>query len=128
VKKRILLLSIIAIIFVVGCGSPPKEITDTARDMAINSITQHEEVRDAAVEQKGADVSLVIIVDYSTSPDRARQLGDNFVRLVKTFSEDESPQKEVGTGIYNYLVGVYYPNIEEVVLGAKDKTSPHITW
>ena len=79
--------------------------------------------------QKGDRLSLVLIVSSATSLTRAKALGDNFIRLVKTFSKDEpNPTKEIGRGVYSYLIGVYTPSEREIVMGAKVEFSPHITW
>lgn len=51
-------------------------------------------------------MNLVIIANAAINEEYAKELADSFVRIVKTFSEDESPGKEIGAGIYNYLVGV----------------------
>ena len=86
------------------------------------------EVLDAAVSQEGTDVSLVIIVRSATNKGRAEQLGDNFVRLAKTFSPDSSPGRSIGTGMYNYVIGVYYPNEKKLAAGAKARNATKISW
>jgi hypothetical protein len=47
-----------------------------------------------------------LIANAAINEEYAKELADSLVRMVKTFSEDESPGKEIGTGICNYLVGV----------------------
>lgn len=119
-------------LFVFGCFGeekpPPPQLTAQEKQMAIDTIKEYKEVRDAAVSQDGDTLSLVVIVGYGTSKERAKEMGDNFVRLVKTFSKDESPEKEIGEGIYDYIIGVYYPNEKELVLGAKSSIARNITW
>ena len=95
---------------------------------AKTSITDNPEVLDAAITQDGRDISLVLIVAFTTGESRARQLGDNFVRMIKSLSQDESPGKVIGTGMYSYLVGVYYPDEEKVALGAKSRVADRISW
>ena len=85
-------------------------------------------VRDAAMTQEGNRISLVLIVDYAIDPDYARQLGDNFVRLAKTFTDDDSPGKAIGRGKYDYLIGIYYPNEKRIALGAKSRAADRISW
>ncbi len=85
-------------------------------------------VRDAAITQEGHKFSLAIVVNYAVSEEYARELGDNFVRLTKTLGPDDRPSKEIGQGKYDYLVGVYRSNEQEVVLGAKDRNARRITW
>lgn len=103
-------------------------ITEDIKNAAIDQIEQYTMIRDAAIGQKGRDVTLTLIVNYATSEGRAKELGDNFIRMVKGLSPDEPPGKQIGTGIYDYMIGVYYPNEKKVALGAKVRISPHITW
>ena len=86
------------------------------------------EVLDAAVSQTGNDVILVLIVRSATNKNRAQQLGDSFVRLAKTFSPDSSPGRSIGTGIYSYLISVYYPNEKRVAIGGKARNADRISW
>ena len=92
------------------------------------TILEYARVRDASIQKEGRLISLVLIVDYATSEDYAKQLADNFVRMFKSLSDDDPPAKEIGRGIYDYLVGVYFPNESVLVLGGKVRASPHITW
>ena len=103
-------------------------ITETQKSLAIESIKGYKGVIDAAIIQKGKKVTLVIIVEYRISKSYAKELGDNFLRLVKTFSKDTSPTKEIGKGIYDYLVGVYTPDQKQIVMGAKVDFARKITW
>lgn len=107
---------------------PPPQVTAQEKQMAIDMIKGYKEVKDAAISQKGETLSLVVFVEYGTSKEQAREMGDNFVRLVKSFTQDISPEKEIGEGIYDYIVGVYYPNQKEVVMGAKSSIARNITW
>ena len=83
---------------------------------------------DAAVNQQGRTLSLALIVAPGTSEGEAKEAGDRFVRLVKTFSQDTPPGNEVGAGIYDYLIGVYHPGQVEVALGAKASIARSIRW
>ena len=55
-------------------------------------------------------------------------MGENFVRLCKTFIEDDSPGRTIGRGKYDYLIGVYYPNEKRVAQGAKSRVANRISW
>ena len=107
---------------------PPPQVTAQEKQMAIDMIKEYEEVKDAAISQENETLSLVVIVEYGTSKVQAREMGDNFVRLVKTFTQDISPEKEIGEGIYDYIIGVYYPNQKEIATGAKSSIGGNITW
>ncbi len=127
VKKWCLIPAmLLAVVLLMSCGPP--SITGSERDMAIDAIMESKEVINAEVWQEDELVMCKVIVDRGTSKERARQLGDNLVRLVKTFSKDQSLGKEIGTGIFSYIVGVYYPNEESVVVGAKLSDQSRIEW
>ena len=96
--------------------------------MVIDMIVGYSGVREAAVTQRDNVVSLVLIVEYATSQSYARELGDNFVRLAKSLLGDSAPGKAIGTGKYDYMVGIYLPNEEQLALGAKARTADRISW
>ena len=102
--------------------------TDNQKDLATSAIEQSPEVIDSHITQSGGQLSLVLIVSYGTSVARAKQLGENFVRSVKTFSPDENPGRLIGQGRYDYMIGVYYPNEKQVALGAKAATARNVAW
>ena len=104
------------------------QLTDAHKELAIISIEGYTEVQDAAIIQDGKQLSLALIVGYSTNEETAKELGDSFVRLVKTFGPEDAPQKEIGPGLYDYLIGVYYPNETQVALGAKCSSCSKISW
>ena len=130
-KKCYLLIAFLTVMLLaISCGAttPPPEISGDAKSMAIDGIMEYTLVRDAGVFQDGKKVNLVLIANSAINEQYAKELCDNFVRMVKQFSEDENPGKEIGKGIYDYLVGVYTPSEEEVVIGFKSADLPHITW
>ena len=88
----------------------------------------YDEVVDAATSKSGNSVSLVLIVRPSTSTTRAKQLGENFVRMYKSLSDDDPPGRSIGRGKYDYIIGVYYPNERPVARGAKARSSTQISW
>ena len=107
----------------------PTRSVDEVAAMAVLTIMGYPRIRDAAVGQDGKTLNLVLIVDYATDPGYAQQLGDNFVRLTKSLLQDgETPSERIGTGEYDYLIGVYYPDEKRVVMGAKSRTSDRISW
>ena len=109
----------------------PTRIPDDRKAMIAESIEQEPEVIDAHVAQKTGDlrkVTLAIIVRAGTSERRAKELGDNFVRLFKTLSDDDSPGKEIGRGKYDYLVGIYDRRQNNIAMGAKIDIATSISW
>ena len=110
------------------------KITELGKTTAINEIKAYPKVIDTAIAQDGYELSLAIIVPKGTSEARAKELGDAFVRLVKTFGlldsgkREPAPSKEIGEGIFNYLITVVYPDQTIIVQGAKVSFATHITW
>ncbi len=104
------------------------QISEGTKALAVTGILGYPEVLDAAISQEGNTLSLTLVVGDTVTEERAKELGDNFVRMVKSLSPDEPPGEFLETGIYDYLVGVYYPGGEQVALGAKVRTSDRITW
>lgn len=96
--------------------------------MAVETIMTETQVLDAAVSQDGNQLSLVLIVPFSINSQRAQTLGENFVRLVKTLSPDDAPGSQIGEGIYDYVIGVYYPNEKPVARGAKSRIARDVSW
>jgi len=104
------------------------QLSDEAKNLAISGIKNYDEVTDAAIVQDDKTLSLVLIVRYSTNKEKAKKLGENFIRMVKTFSDDNNPGKEIGSGEYDYLITVAYPNQSVIAQGAKARISNHISW
>ncbi len=75
-----------------------------------------------------SNIKLVLTVENKTSKERAKELGESYIRLVKTFSRDINPNKKIGKGIYNYFVRVNNPNKEIIITGIKENTAEFITW
>jgi len=121
---------LMVILLAISCGpsAPPPQITEEQINLAVQGIKEYPDVQDAAVHQEGKELSLVVIVDYGTSEKGAKELGDNFVRMVKTFGPEPAPSKEIGEGMFDYMIGVAYPNEEMVAIGAKVSFADHITW
>ena len=94
----------------------------------VEAIKQYPGVLDAAISKRGNQVSLVLVVHSATNESNARQLGDNYVRMFKSLSDDDSPGSSIGRGKYDYLIGVYYSNEKKVAQGAKSRASDRISW
>ncbi len=96
--------------------------------LSIKLIKQQDKVKDAGISQDNGIINLTLIIDYGTSLERARELGDSFVRLVKIHSMDVNPEEEIGKGIYKYIIVVVYPNKDEATGGIKELSSEFIMW
>ena len=85
-------------------------------------------VKDASISQDGQRLSLGLVVRVETTQDNAQELGDNFVRLVKTFGPEALPGREIGSGIFDYEITVAYPDGTRIARGAKESTGIRIAW
>ena len=85
-------------------------------------------VRDAYIGQDDCDLTLALVVNAATSEEYAKDLGDRFVRLTKALGAGPSSSKQIGKGIYNFLVGVYTAQETKLALGAKAAGSTRILW
>lgn len=126
--NRLFVFALIVVFLAVGPAYAVELISDSAKTLAITSIQGYDGVREAQVYQDGKKIKLVIVVGYGTSKQYAKELGDNFVRLVKTFSKDSPPGKKIGKGIYDYHVGVATPNAKLLVQGVKIDLGSRIVW
>ena len=84
--------------------------------------------RDIAILAVGNEVRLVYVVPFGTPKSRAKELGDNFVRLVKSLSNDDGPDKEIGRGKFTYDVAAITPDEKFLVRGTKLNTGTSIWW
>ena len=113
-------------------AAKPSLIPEINLKIAVDTIKEHPEVADAAVSQKGEQLSLSIILNQKVSEERAKELGDDFVRMVMTNAgsgfENGPDGKQIGLSEYSYLVGVYLADETQVVLGAKVSSAKWITW
>ncbi len=85
-------------------------------------------IRDLHIGQDDCHLSLVIIIGYAANEKYAKEQGDDMVRLTKSFGPGPAPGKEIGEGLYDYLIGIYRLDETEVALGAKAKQARRISW
>ena len=100
------------------------------KDFVLQEIKYRSLVDDAAIGQDNCNLSLAIIVSPATNEAYAKELGDYFIRLTKSFAPGSPPpSKEIGKGVYDYLIGVYVAYTDkEIALGAKASNARWITW
>lgn len=93
------LLGLLLLVLVTcSAGTPPPQLSESTKSLAITQIEWEPDVIESAINQAGRDLSLVIVVAPGTSETRAQQLGDNFTRLVKTLGPESNPGREIGEG------------------------------
>ncbi len=103
----------------------------TWQDVAIDEIKAHDLVRGAWIERGDSSTfHLGVSINCAATTEYAREVGDNFVRLVVTLGPDAGrPGIEIGPTRYNYLVIVYCSsNGKELALGGKVDFARRIAW
>ena len=130
IQLVLVILSLVAIAPIAACGggSPPTYPADAAELAVQTIIDQHPVVTDASVTQHGEELDLIVVVVNGTQESAAIEIGDNFVRLVKSLGPDDGPGTDIGKGIYLYDVGVFYPDAGLIVRGVKRPSAEKITW
>ena len=115
-------------------------LSEEAKSQAIEGIKVNEEVIDAIVFQsalvrrgsqtgvEGKQLNLTITVTEDTSRARGRALGAEFVRLVKSFGPGPEPGDTIGTGVYDYTIAVYWPELRPLAEGTKDDSAEEVAW
>lgn len=124
------LFALILVFAVLSCSSEPAPVIPRA---TLNTVTDtiilsDPLIRDASIGQDGDDLSLVLVVGNAINEQYAKELGDNFVRMLKSLGPDDPPGQAIGPGKYNYLIGVYFPDGQRLALGAKASNGQRITW
>ncbi len=103
-------------------------LTVRQKQLAIGTMMRKRLVNEVSISQDGQRLSLGLVVRVDTTEDIAQELGDNFVRLVKTFGPEALPGREIGVGIFDYEIAVAYADGTRIAKGAKESTGISIAW
>ena len=104
-------------------------LSRAGREQALAQIQGHPTVLAATIEQRGRTVALALVVPASTPVATARQLGDDFVRMVTTLAPTTpAPGADSNAGDYDYIIGVRTPTDVEITVGGKPSASRRISW
>ena len=138
----------------IACGSdakqPPSDSSGTAFEsgpaiydgpvfresmtsLAIKAAGRNRELIDAAITQDRREVSLVLNIKCDPSEEKAtktaRFLGEELLRMIKKIGPDSDPtNSEIGTGEFDYLVGVTCADGTSIAKGVKTSDSAGIVW
>jgi len=107
---------------------PPGTINETQERRAIRALTDYNDVADATLSQSGTTLSLFLVVAEDVSSERAKELGNTFVRMAKFHGPDVKPIQTIGPGNLDYVITVTYPNEEKIALGGKKRNAALVTW
>lgn len=107
------------------------DITESAKEMAIETTKEDSNVQDAAIAVKGGKISFAVIVGAAINEETAKDIGDNFVRQLSAFTDGSTPTKDYYGELYDQYdvlitVGDSAQNV--IVQGAKVKGAKKITW
>ncbi|MEH6965354.1 hypothetical protein [Priestia megaterium] len=140
-KKLLMSLALLLTVCIVSACSDSTEkaeskaekikITKTAINEAVEQTKEDPLVEDAAVSLKDEKISMAVIVNSATDKEKAKEIGDNFVRQLGSFSDGKVPTKDYYGEIYDQydlLISVGNSAQDIIVSGAKVKEASKITW
>ncbi|MFC2122864.1 hypothetical protein ACFLRP_04180 [Bacteroidota bacterium] len=103
-------------------------ITEEQKADVIQAIMDYPEVHFAAIEQEETKLFLILMVADATSAERAMQLGDDFVRLMKSVGLGKPPGEKIGPGLFDYVIRIYIAYDRPHLFGVKSKRNDVIEW
>lgn len=138
----------ILVLAAVACGSSDSVTTDVVSDpasydgpifresmkeLAIRAETRNREFINATIMQIAREVTLTLTIACAESEEKAkttaRFLAKELLRMLKQFGPDEDPPSSViGTGDFDYQVGVSCADGTSIAEGLKAKDSAEIVW
>ena len=101
---------------------------DDMKEIVYLDIKKETLVRDVYIGQEGCDLHLALMVNAATNETYAKDLAERFVRLTKALGPGPGPSKQIGKGIYNFLVGVFTTAEKRLAMGAKSSFSRRLVW
>ena len=106
---------------------------DSMKQLAIKASHRNRELLEATIQQDGREISLALNIECAASEEKAkttaRFLGEELLRMIKKFGPDLDPTtSEIGTGEFDYLVGVTCADGTSIAKGAKASGSAEIVW
>jgi len=104
------------------------DITDVQQRQSLREITDYADVVEATLVQSGISVTLDLVVGGAVSEERAKELGDQFVRVVKRRGPDHRPVNQLGTGSLDYAITVLHPGELQIAKGIKRRVATQISW
>lgn len=110
-------------------ASPPFAIGADLNALVAFSIMGYPDVKEVTFnEHEEGEISLELKVGTTIPVGAAVRLGDNAVRMAKSFLEPGTVGKQVGKGKRDYGISVYRPDGEPIAKGRKSKGSKDIRW
>lgn len=98
------------------------------KKIVYQQIKKESLVRDVYIGQEGCDLKLAVVVSPAANEAYAMAIGDRFVRFTKALGPGPGPKKQIGKGIYNFLVGVFTSSEKRLAMGAKVSGARRLSW
>lgn len=114
-----------------------QQISSEVFSMSADTVraTGKDDVKDVHGSQDGQDVTLAVVVQRNVSKERARSLGDVFIRQVISNSmaiqkgvEEASLSKSIGPTVLNYRLIIGYGPDEVIADGIKQSYDEDVNW
>mgnify|MGYP006304261157 CR=1 FL=1 len=96
----------------------------------ISKMKDYKEVQEALIVQQDEikKISLALIVKQGTSKEKARELGDHFLRhALNHFVAENKAGKRAGISLYNYMISVCTDR-DVILMGTKLPDEKNVTW
>jgi hypothetical protein len=99
----------------------------------LRTVAKHRELTEATVEQNAGEISIQLRIECAASEEKAkntaRYLAEELLRSIKRSGPDKDPTlSEVGTGDFDYTVGVACTDGNSMAKGLKVSGSAEIVW
>ncbi len=107
------------------------KFNEEGKKMALEQVKQNPLVSDAHIEVNGKTIVMAVILGTAVNKETAKEIGDNFVRNLGTFSGGKPPEKYYYGEIfdnYDLQIGVGTGPDNIIVQGAKVTSAKKITW
>ena len=117
-----------------------RELTPEQESAAIAAMSEFPEVVGGQISRRTVTdtriragttlrLTLVLTVNEDTTVDRAKELGEQFVRAVMAAGPEPGPQTdEIGEGFFEYSIDVITPGNARLIKGFKSNISVKINW
>ncbi|MCF8335994.1 MAG: hypothetical protein K9H65_05265 [Bacteroidales bacterium] len=106
------------------------QVKEKAKQKVTSRMREYKEVQEALVVQQDEikKLSLALIVKQGTTKERARELGNHFLRQAMIhFDAESKPGEKAGKSTYNYMISVCTDR-DVIIMGTKVPDAKFITW
>ena len=121
-------------------GLESRDLTAEQESSAIAAMSEFPEVVDGQISKRSITdtriragttlkLTLVLTVNADTTVDRAKELGEEFVRAVMRAGPEPAPLVDsLGEGFFEYVIDVITPDNSRLARGTKSNIAVQIFW